>query len=249
MSMHVIGYELSQSNAALTALTPIPDGTLRVAGNDFFVPPKMNNIVWAAGMINSATATLRGQIQSPSLRATLNIDVAPLANGLVFGSLPPMVQAMETPFPLVENEPLDWFNQNGAAVMNRGFVCLADGPLKQVGGKVYTVRATLAITLATATWANGALTLAQTLPAGVYQVVGCRVWSANSVAYRIFFVGSAFRPGGLCCNAEANLEWPWWRYGGIGVWDQFNNIVPPSFDVMGITDTSEVVYLDLIKVQ
>lgn len=245
---HMIGYELSGSEAALTALTPIPDGTLRVSGNDFFVPPKMNNIGWAAGMINSAAATLRGQIQSPSLRATLNVDVAPLANGLVFGSLPPLLQAWNTPFPLVENEPLDWFTQNGAAVMNRGFIELCDGPLKPVSGKVYTVRATLGITLATATWANGALTLAQTLPAGTYQVVGCRVWSANSCAFRIFFVGSAFRPGGLTCNAEANLEWPVFRYGGLGVWDQFNNIVPPSFDVMGITDTAEVVYLDLIKV-
>ena len=245
---HLIGYELSQSNAALTALTPIPDGTLRVAGNDFFVPLKMNNICWAAAMINSATATLRAQVQSPSLRATLNIDVAPIANGLVFGSLPPVIRAWDTPFPLVENEPLDFFNQNGAAVMNRGFIELCDGPIKPVTGKVYTVRATLAITLTTATWQNGALTLAQTLPAGTYQVVGCRVWSANSCAFRIFFVGSAFRPGGLTANAEANQEWIDWRYGNIGVWDQFSNIVPPSFDVMGITDTAEVVYLDLIKV-
>lgn len=244
---HLIGYELSGSEAALTALTPIPDGTLRVSGNDFFVPPKMNNICWAAGMINSAAATLRGQIQSPSLRATLNIDVAPLANGLVFGSLPPMVRAWQTPFPLIENEPLDWFTQNGGAVMNRGFVELCDGPIKPVGGKVYTVRATLGITLATATWANGALTLAQTLPAGTYQLVGCRVWSANSCAFRIFFVGSPYRPGGVCGNAEANIEWADFRYGNLGVWDQFNNIVPPSFDVMGITDTAEVVYMDLIK--
>lgn len=245
---HMIGYELSGSEAALTALTPIPDGTLRVSGNDFFVPPKMNNICAAAAMINSAAATLRAQIQSPSLRATLNVDIAPIANGLVFGSLPPMIRAWDTPYPLAETEPLDVFVQNGAIVMNRAFVELCDGPQKPTSGKIYTVRATLGITLATATWSNGALTLAQTLPAGVYQLVGCRVWSANSVAFRIFFVGSAFRPGGLCGNAEANLEWREYRNGGLGVWDQFNNIVPPSFDVMGITDTAEVVYMDLIKV-
>src|SRR5438309_921468 len=129
MPMHLIGYETSASDAALTAITPIPDPTLRVAGNDFYVPNGMNNIVSAAAMINSATATLRAQIQSPSLRATLNIDISPIANGLVFGSFPPCLRNWYAPFPLVVNEPLDVFVQNGAAVMNRAFLWLADGPV------------------------------------------------------------------------------------------------------------------------
>lgn len=246
--MHTIAYELSGSEAALTALTPVPDGTIRVSGNDFFVPPKMGNILWAAAEINSAAATLRAQIQSPSLRATVNLDISPIINGLVAPTMPGYVDATMSPYPLVELEPLDVFVQNGAAVMNRAILTLGDGPTKPTSGKMYTVRATASITLATATWANGALTFSQTLPAGNYQVVGLRVISANGVAARLFFVGSAFRPGVLVMTVEANTIGGFARNGSLGVWDQFNNVVPPSLDVLGVTDTAQIVYLDLIKV-
>jgi len=245
--MHLIAYELSGSEAALTALTPVPDGTLRVSGNDFYVPPKMNNIVWSGALINSAAATLRAQIQSPSLRATLNVDVAPIANGLVWGSPAQIQPYFDAPIPLAETEPLDFYVQNGAAVMNRGVVCLSDGPVKPVMGKVYTVRATAAAALVTATWVNSSLTFQQTLPAGNYQVLGCRVFSANGVAARLFFVGSAFRPGVPVVSAEANFENAWFRYGNMGVWDQFNNVTPPSIDILGVSDSAQVVYLDLAK--
>lgn len=249
MSMHMIGYELSSSLAALTALTPIPDPTLRVAGNDFYVPKGMNQLVFAAAAINSATATLRQQVQAPSLRATLNYDILPITNGLVFGSLPKCSRLWNTPLQLMENEPLDVYAQNGAAVMNRCFLQLADGPVKPQTGKIFTVRATGAASLVTASWVNTALTFQQTLPAGHYQIVGMRGWGANACAARIFFTGSAWRPGIIMGNTEADNEWPDFRNGNIGVWGEFDNTTPPSVDVMGITDTAQVFAFDLIKTQ
>jgi hypothetical protein len=246
--IHMIGYETSASDAALTAITPIPDPTLRVTGNDFLVPPQLPNIVLAAGMINSAAATLRLQIQSPSLRATLNFDISPINNGLVFGSLPRLNRLWQTPLPLVGGEPLDVFVQNGAAVMNRAFLMLSDGPVGPVSGKIYTVRATGAASLVTASWVNTTLTFGQTLPYGTYNLVGFRAWSANGVAARIFFVGYPWRPGVPMVNAEDNNEWNDFRFGQTGVWGQFVNTVPPTIDVMGITDTAQTFFLDLIKV-
>lgn len=245
--MHMIGYETSASEAALTAITPIPDPTLRVSGNDFYVPAGLNNIVSASALINSATATLRAQIQSPSLRATLNVDISPINNGLVHGNPPRILRMWNSPLPLVVNEPLDVYIQNGAAVMNRAFLILADGPPKPVQGKIYTVRATAAASLATASWVNSSLTFGQTLPAGHYQVVGFRAWSANLVAARIFFVGSAFRPGVYAATTENDNEWQDFRFGNIGVLGEFDNTVPPTVDFMGITDTAQTVFLDLIK--
>ena len=246
--MHTIGYELSASQAALTAITPIPDPTLRVTGNDFLVPPGMNNIVLAAAMINSTAATLRAEVQSPSLRATLNFDISPINNGLVFGSIPRLNRLWQSPLPLVGGEPLDVFVQNGAAVMNRAFLTLADGAVSQTTGKIYTIRATGTASLATASWVNTTLTFGQTLPYGTYNVVGFRAWSANGVFSRIFFVGYPWRPGAPMLNAEDNNEWIDFRYGNTGTWGQFVNTVPPTVDVMGITDTAQVFLLDLIKV-
>jgi len=245
--LHTIAYELSGSEAALTALTPVPDPTLRVSGNDFFVPPDLNSIVYAAASINSAAATLRAQIQSPSLRSLLNYDISPIANGLVFGATPARADLRDTPLNIQPNEPLDVFVQNGAAVMNRAVLWLADGPLKPTTGKIYTVRFTLSITMATATWVNGVMTFGQTLPAGHYQIVGQRLWSANGVAARVFPVGSKYRPGVLMGNAEANSEWTDFRFGNGGVLGEFDNTTPPSYDVLGITDTAQVGFMDLIK--
>lgn len=247
MPMHVVGYETSASEAALTALTPIPDGVVAIQGNDIFVPVKMGNVCGVAAMINSATATLRAQLISPSLRAIVPYDVSPITNGLVFGAFPRMNRMWATPMPLVELEPLDFQVQNGAAVMNRGFVHFCDGPVKPVSGKVVTVRFTTSITAATASWVNGAITFGTTLPAGNYQVVGGRVWSANGVYWRLFFKGSAWRPGAPMLNTEDNNGWDDFRFGNSGVWDVFNNVTPPSVDVMGVTDTAQAGYLDLIK--
>jgi hypothetical protein len=249
MSIHLIGYETSASEAALTAITPIPDPTLRISGNDFYVPVGITQVCCAAALINSAAATLRAEIQSPSLRATLNIDLSPINNGLVFGSLPRMLRPWQSPFQLAANEPLDIYVQNGGAVMNRGFIWLCDGAPKPVNGKIFTVRATASATLATATWVNSALTFQQTLPAGHYQLVGMRAWSANGVAARIFFVGGTWRPGVAMGNTENDNEWPDFRFGNTGVWGEFDNTTPPTVDFMGVTDSAQVVFFDLIKTQ
>lgn len=245
----LVGYETSASEGALTAITPIPDGTVAVISNDIRVPAALPNIVGAAAMINSAAATLRAQIVTPSLRAIIPFDISPIINGLVFGANPQLNNLWFSPIPLIGLEPMDVFIQNGAAVMNRAFIWLADGPIKPTTGKIYTLRATATASLVTASWVNsGALVFASTLPTGHYQVVGARSWSANGVAFRFFFPGYAWRPGYAMVNAEGNSEYHWSRFGNMGVWGEFDNTVPPTIDFMGVTDSAETVYIDLIKV-
>lgn len=247
MPIHVAGYETSASNAALTAITPIQDGVVQIQGNDILVPAICNQLGYAVGMINSAAATLRVQLTSPSLKAFVPIDISPIVNGLVQPAVPLAMRWIDAPVPLVTAEPLDTLVQNGAAVMNRAFVWFTDGPWKPVTGTTYSIRFTAAATLVTATWVNSAITFATALPAGNYKVVGLRVVSTNGVAARLFFKGSFFRPGTPVVTVDGNNEWPDFRWGNSGVWDQFNNITPPSVDVMGITDTAQIGYLDIIK--
>lgn len=243
------GYESTASNAALTAITPIPDPHVTVSGNDIRVPAALPNLLGVATMINSAAATLRSELQSPSLRAVVPFDVSPITNGLVFPSTPGFNQMFFSPVPLVANEGLDAYTQNGASVVNRTFIWLGDGAVKPTSGKIYTVRATATASLTTATWVNsGALTFASTLPAGHYQLVGLRSWSANQCAARVFFVGYTWRPGCIAATAESTIEWPIFRFGGLGVWGEFDNTTPPTVDFMGITDTAETLFVDLIKV-
>lgn len=248
MSIHTLAfYQAATANAALAAIPAVADGTVRVVTNDVYVPKGMANILAAAVLINSAAATARGQFQSPSLRALLNYDVSPIGNGLVFGSDPAMDQNWDTPIPLMENEPLELWIQNGAAVVNQGIVWIGDGPVKPVTGKIYTLRFTTAITLSAGVWVNGPITFGQTLPAGHYQVVGLRVVGANLVAARLFFVGSGWRPGVLGSNLEANIDPVGFRGGQYGVIGEFDNTTPPTLDAFGVTDTTQIGYMDLIK--
>lgn len=248
MPMHVVGYETSASQASLIAITPIPDGLVQISGNDILVPAALPNACWASALINSSVATERAQLTSPSLRAVVPVDISPIATALNFGTFAVGMRWGYNPLPLVAQEPLDALVQNGAAVMNRVFVHFCDGPVKPVTGKQYAVRFTATSTLVTATWANSSIVFATSLPAGNYQVVGLRTWSANAVYARLFFKGSIWRPGAPAVTTEASNEWPDFRFGTYGVFDVFNNVTPPSIDIMGITDTAEQGYLDLIKI-
>ena len=244
----LVGYESTASLAALTAILPIPDPTVAVIGNDIRIPTALPNMVAVSGMINSVAAPPRIQVVTPSLRALFPFDVNPISTGLTWTNEFQISPLLANPVPLIGLEPMDVFAQNGAAVVNRAFVWLADGGLKPTTGKMYTIRATASATLVTASWVNsGALTFASTLPTGHYQVVGFRSTSANQVCARIFFVGYAWRPGVMAMTNDTAIQAPYFRYGNAGVFGEFDNTVPPTVDFMGVTDTAENLYFDLIK--
>jgi hypothetical protein len=241
-------FESTVSNAQPAPITPVPDGTVAIISNDLRVPTELPNLFACAAMINTAVAPIRVQITSPSLRSLLPFDVSPFANGLVFGSDFDVLPMWDTPLPLVGLEPLNTYVQNSSSVVNRSLVWLSDGAAKPTTGKVYTVRATGAAATVTATWVNtGGLVFSTTLPTGTYQVVGFRAISANMVASRIFFPGYAWRPGVIGEQSEASITSRYFRYGYIGVFGQFLNTVPPTIEVLGVTDTAQTFYLDLIK--
>lgn len=243
-----VAYESTASLATLAAITPVPDPTVAVIGNDIRVPVQLPNMLLAAGMINSTLGTPRVQVVTPSLRALVPFDISPISLALTFGSDLYLLPMWNTPVPLVGLEPMDVFVQNGASVVNRAIIWLSDGPAKQTTGKIYSIRATASATLATATWVNsGALTFASTLPTGHYQVVGFRSFSANQVASRIFFVGYPWRPGTIAATSDNTSMSYYFRYGTLGVWGDFDNTVPPTVDILGVTDTAETMIFDLVK--
>lgn len=234
----------------LTALDAVQDPSLTTSGDDIRVPKELQTIIGAASAIGN-TAAARAQISSPSLRAMVNLDIEPVINALVFGSFPEQLIHPDSPIPVVANESLNFNAQatGGAATLNYGLCWLADGPQQPAKGAMFTVRATAGVTLAAGTWVNGNLTFSQTLPAGTYQVVGMRARGTNLVAARLVFPGYQWRPGVAACNAIGNVD-PWhFRWGNMGVFGQFENTTPPTVDCLGVTDSAQTFYFDLIKVK
>ena len=247
---HLAAYYASAiTTGGLTKIAAVADQALRTDGNDLVVPAGVSNLVGEAAL-SAATTVVQGQVSSPSLRQLANQDVLPIVAGVVFGSNPAVQAHFNLPRALKANESLNFAvdDTDAAAAAKYGLVWLADGALPQVTGNVFSVRATGAATLAAGSWVNTALTFDSTLPAGTYNVVGMRAVGTNLVAARLSFVGGAFRPGVPAVNAAGDREFRYARYGAMGSFGIFDVNQPPTMDCLGVTDTTQVVELDLIKV-
>lgn len=247
---HIVAYEQSiDQGGALTAINAIREEVIFTSGVDIRIPKALPFVIGAVVMVNDASLA-RAQIQTPTLRQLANLDIEPIVQGLVLGSPPENMLWPETPVPLTPDEAMNFAIQAdpAAPVINRGLVWLADGPQSPVKGNIFTVRATSAITLVTGTWVNGSLTFGQTLPAGRYQVVGMRTRGTNLVASRLVFPEQVARPGAAAVNAIPDLDVWYARYGRMGVWGEFPHTNPPTVDCLGVTDTSQVHLLDLLRV-
>ena len=234
------------------ALTPIPavqDQAITTQGNDVRIPDALPNLIGEIAL-TAEINLVAARVVSPSLRRILEMAVEPIVGAIVFGSPPEAIMHPLNPTPLDADESINFeINSNPAAVgVHYGLIWLSDGPMAPVGGQMYSVRATAAITLAAGVWVNGNLAFGQTLPAGRYQVVGLRARGTNLVAARLVFPGGTFRPGVPAVNVIGDLDAHWFRYGQMGVMGEFEHTTPPTLDALGVTDTVQNCVLDLVKI-
>lgn len=246
---HMTGWFEDVDQAAAAAdINVIPDDALFAQGDVIRVPNAMT-LLQALAFVSACTTFTSAQLQAPSLRSLANFDILP-ANRTATPANPPAIAHLgNNPISLAPLESLT-YNTNtdhAAAIEIYGFVWLADQPISPANGDIFSIRATAAITLVDGIWTNGVLTFAQDLPVGDYDVVGFRAESANLIAARLQFPGFPYSPGVLGANAPADVDVPWFRYGMSGVLGSFNSNEPPTVDMIGVTDTAEIIILDLIK--
>lgn len=229
---------------------------LTVGGDDIRVPELDHVVAVAFGLGSGGTAG--GRLVGPSLRRRSLFLVEPTNGGADAGaepdSPPAVVDLRRSPLKLRRNEQLNAQGRTNttAAEEQWALVWLAAGPIEPIAGEMFTIRATATVTLTAGSWTNsGALTLDEDLPPGTYQVVGGRARTAGLIGFRLVFVGagaSGWRPGGLGCDDENDLDSPLFRYGGMGVWGEFDEQSPPTVDLLALSaDTAPVIYLDLIQ--
>ena len=225
------------------------DDHVTVNGDDILVPV-LNKLI-GYGVVCDLTVQSQARFRSPSLlERGFEEYVEPVGSGLTWGTIAEMIMKTENPIELktLEALQLQILSNPGAAAVHYGVCLLGDGPITPVKGNIMTVRTTASITLSAVAWVNGALTFPVSLAAGKYQLVGARCMSTNGVAFRFRFQGMPWRPGGPCANVQTDYAVDPFRNGRMGVWGEFTHVNPPTIDVLGVTDTAQVVYLDLIKV-
>lgn len=249
MPFHTLGFYTAAlaSGASNTALGTMNDQMVYAVNNQYQMPKAVRLI--AAYGSNDAYTSLR--VNTPSLRRLFLPQVDPLESTLLPGNNPPVVIFGDMGPSLEYTEGLSLEASRGVVVASpaAALAWISDSLIGPVGGPIFTMLATSAVTTAAGTWASGALTFSQTLPAGRYQVVGLSAYGTNLYSARLVFLMGGFRPGVLAQGAVGEYSIDAFRRGGMGVFGTFDNTTLPSIECMGTgVGTAQTYGIDLIKV-
>lgn len=241
-------YSSIDGGGALHNIAAIPDEHITVFGNDIRVPRNMTQLIGVTALSAASISFSDAVLKSPTLRQVFNPHIGILIDGVVFGNPPELLLHPLNPTPLTadENLTLEIESDSAAAAAEYGLVWFSDGALTQITSNIYTMRATGSASLVAGLWVNTPLVFSEQLPAGRYAIVGMRAEGANLVAARIVFQQSFWRPGVPAVNALKNRDAKWFRKGRIGTWGEFDQTSPPTIDCLGVTDTTQNFYLDLV---
>jgi len=241
--------------SAYVQLAAPADPILTVNSPKILCPP-LNQVVMLAGGGETLVAP-RVRLVSPSLLTLDRFQISPLNTAAAASVLPNTptryADLKDNPLQLVVGEQMtmELFSGPAAPQIQWGLLWLADGAIKPVTGKIYTVRATATIAATSITWTNGAIVFDDALPRGRYQIVGFRGQSATMIAARLVIPGTFWRPGCIGAVDATYVDTDnAFRYGNFGVYGEFEDTAQPTVDILcAAADAAEVFFLDLIQIR
>lgn len=246
---HTAAYSASIAQNSLLTLTPATEPVLIQLSGGYVIPPDLPNLIYAHA--NGATI-VACQIQAPSLRRLFLLDLVPLNKSA--NPTPPfrVYNRAETPWPFVPNEAVSVFANQASAGAERenAFLYFADRAPMPVTAPMLSVRCTGATTLTANAWTLVPLTFTQTLPAGLYSIVGMSATSATGLCARVVYVGGKYRPGVPATATFGDMTDLNFRNGLMGEFGPHfpHNTLPQVEFWSTAADTTQEVYFDLIKV-
>lgn len=248
MARHLAAFYENFQIVAPHNINAVPDQQLFTSGKEIRVSPTVQNVCMVAATYLSSN-NKAAFLTSPSLRVLAPYDINPFSITAPIAAPQGYTDRYDDPLKLLGNESLTLTIDAaaGAAHDAYGLVEFCDGPVKPASGDVFTVRATGAAVLSAGAWVSTQLALQTVLPAGSYNVLGFKAIGTNLVAARMNFVGQWNRPGVLGVADPTVEDQPRARNGYGGVYGAFDINQPPTVECLGITDTTQEFYLDLVK--
>jgi hypothetical protein len=249
MAFHLMGWSESQDTAVLASAAALPDQAIQVNGDQVIVPNDLTQLIFYYALGPSAT---RAAIVSPSLRRMFNEEILPLDLAAVATDQSLVVDHTQSPLILDAGEPVEAQMAEGAAGASRVTIlaALADGIPQPQSGDFHTIRVSSSTAAVANVWSNIPLTFNDVLPSGMYAVVGAMLQSTNMQAFRFAFKGGSYRPGAPGITTLGQRHNRLFRNGNLGVWGTFENLTPPSADVLcNGADAAFAGVLDLVQIQ
>jgi len=245
---HTLAWFEDLVTAVESDVQPVVDGIFTIQ-NNHFLPQRNWNLLYA--MYSAATAT-RARLRTPTFRQITTPFIRPIEGSITPGDTPNVADYRENPLVLRGLEEIEFLATQTAGANANVFGVAgisADSMIPMPRGDVYTLRATSVGPAVANVWTQIALTFQDTLPQGIFAVVGGWFFSAAAVAFRLIFEDQVQRPGGIGSNSLENAAHPMFRMGGLGIWGRFNSNRMPNMEVLcNAADAVFEVYLDIIRV-
>lgn len=247
----VIAYSESQDpNSVMVNVAAVEDQHVRVSGDKIYIG-NLNKLIGAYACVGATG--IEARLVSPSLRRVNPFYISPVDLAITPPADPALFWRGESPVSLDTNEALEAQNNaaTAAAEYKTILVFLSDGVQSPLNGEIMTINATVTLALLAGEWAYSEITFPESLPVGMYSVVGARCIAAAAVGFRFVPIGAVNRPGGVCA-ALVNSKDPYnQRLGRLGEWFQFEQINPPGLEIISSAAAGSATYdimLDVIKI-
>lgn len=244
---HLAAYAATIDNTAGTDVTAATDDVLTIQNSHFVLSQWMN--LYAAAVM-SATLS-RVQLASPSMRVIAPPFVRPIIVAAIPPDNPNVWNLANNAFRIPPFEEIQMLATSGVAMTEpfAGFLWLGDQIQPVTVGNTIPWRWTSTTAAVANTWTSLTVTFADTLPSGVYSIVGSEHFSTNGRAHRWIIPNQLYRPGQLSMAANSSRQPYSMSMGQFGMWGSFrsNDLPRPQVFANG-TDNSHEGYLHIQRI-
>jgi hypothetical protein len=245
---HTLAWRLSSADATETDLTPVTDSIWTIQNGHFL--PSIDWFLLAA--YAGAASPNRARLITPTFRQITTPYIRPINTDIVPGNLPSVSDYRANPLRFRALEEIQFMGTqtSGGAAVIVGLAWVARQGLQPMpSGDIYTLRGTGTTTAVAGAWTQVAVTWADTLPQGIFAVVGGNFIGTTCLSGRLIFEDQIDRPGGIGSSAADLNNEPMFLKGGLGVWGRFNSNRMPNVEFLcNAADTAQEIYLDIIRV-
>ncbi len=239
-------------------VTSISNGVVPTLNKGFQVPaqlPFLHSVFGVGAHLGEV------QLQTPAFLPFPYPNLNPNNRGAAFESPARIWDFSASPLPLNPTDELDCYATQNLGTPETEYIGInfTDGVAAPIpNGKFLSVHWTAAVTLTAGAMSPVLPVLDSALPAGMYSLVGVRVFSATGLFFQMLPASQPlWRPGGICVQAYDSLDPPNQRAaavfsaraGGWGEWLRFRQNVPPQVNVFATSaDTAQEGWFDLVYV-
>lgn len=244
---HLSGYTVAIGTVADTDIPAIVDDIMTIQ-NNHFVLSQEHMLICAAAM--SATIS-RAKLASPSMRQIASPYIRPVIAAAIPPANPNLWVLTQSPFRIPPFEEIQMQGTSGVAMTERftGLIWLSDGYVPAPPGNIIPWRWTGTTAAVANTWTTVTATFADTIPTGLYSIVGSEHFSTNGQAHRWIIPNQLKRPGTVSMAANSSRQPYATNLQQFGLWGTFrSNDLPRPQVLCNGTDNSHEGYLYIQRI-